>query len=66
MRAAARDFASEVAHLPYKSGAAGTVEMMRTALRLRPGKELRRRQHARAIRRARGRAGAGCYFTEAS
>lgn len=50
MRVSAREFVAEVAHLPYKAGADGILQMASVGLRLRPEKEHRRRLHAQAIK----------------
>lgn len=49
MQAEARRFASEVAHLPYKEGGQGLLQMVSAAFRFHPAKEERRRAHAEIV-----------------
>lgn len=49
MRAEARRFVSEVAHLPYKEGGQGLLQMVSAAFRFHPAKEERRRAHAETV-----------------
>lgn len=49
MRAEALRFVSEVAHLPYKEGGQGLLQMVSAAIRFHPAKEERRRVHAEAV-----------------
>ena len=49
MRDEARRFASEVAHLPYKEGGEGMLQMVAAAFRFHPAREQRRRVHAETV-----------------
>lgn len=49
MRIEARRFVSEVAHLPYKEGAEGLLQMAFAAFRFHPVKEQRRKVHAETV-----------------
>lgn len=49
MRAEARRFVSDVAHLPYKEGGEGLLQMASAAFRFHPAKERRRRVHAETV-----------------